>query len=221
MPVVERLVVGVRRARERRHHQGRGRRRRPRRRRDDRQRRVGRRRRPGDARCRRRPRRRATWRCTGGASRARCNTTCATTTSCARSRTTSSSDATPRTTRASLPDALCVDPGIGFGKLTEHNLALLAHLDAIARDVGVPVLVGASRKTFLGHLLADARGAPDPVAPTERDDGTLATTMWAIDHGAVRRARARRAPVGRRGAPLGRDARPRRPSSGMNRMVRA
>ncbi|MFI5046795.1 MAG: dihydropteroate synthase [Acidimicrobiia bacterium] len=82
------------------------------------------------------------------------------------------------------PGALCADPGIGFGKLTEHNLALLAQLDLIARDVGVPLLIGASRKTFLGQLLADARGAPAVVAPVARDDATLATTMWAIDHGA-------------------------------------
>jgi dihydropteroate synthase len=82
------------------------------------------------------------------------------------------------------PGAVCVDPGIGFGKLVDHNLELLAHLDAIVSAVDVPVLVGASRKTFLGRVLADARGTMDPVAPGARDDATLAVTMWAIDRGA-------------------------------------
>ena len=80
--------------------------------------------------------------------------------------------------------SICVDPGIGFAKLPEHNLALLADLDTVARAVDAPLVVGASRKTFLGHVLADARGLVDPLPPMARDDGTLATTMWAIDHGA-------------------------------------
>jgi dihydropteroate synthase len=80
-------------------------------------------------------------------------------------------------------DALCVDPGIGFGKLVAHNLALLARLPELATRVGVPVLVGPSRKAFLGAVLAAASGGdvPDPVA---RDDATLATAVWAMDHGA-------------------------------------
>lgn len=85
------------------------------------------------------------------------------------------------------PDAICVDPGIGFGKLAHHNLALLAHLADVARRVDAPVLVGASRKAFLGVVLADARAdaSGDPVPPTARDDATLATVMWSIDHGAA------------------------------------
>jgi len=75
-------------------------------------------------------------------------------------------------------DAICVDPGIGFGKHLSHNLALLAHLRAIVDAVEVPVMVGASRKSFLGTLA----GGADVDA---RDDATLATTMWAIDHGAT------------------------------------
>jgi dihydropteroate synthase len=85
------------------------------------------------------------------------------------------------------PDAICVDPGIGFGKLAEHNLALLAHLGAVVEGVGAPVLVGASRKSFLGALLARARddaSSPDTVTPSDRDDATLATVMWSIDQGA-------------------------------------
>jgi dihydropteroate synthase len=58
---------------------------------------------------------------------------------------------------------VCLDPGIGFGKTVEHNLALLRRLDVIA-SLGRPVVVGASRKRFLGRLLGDAaatRGSRD------------------------------------------------------------
>jgi dihydropteroate synthase len=70
-----------------------------------------------------------------------------------------------------------VDPGIGFGKTMAHNLTLLAALPELARAVGAPVLIGTSRKTFIGRVL----GLDDPAA---RDDGTLATTVWALDRGA-------------------------------------
>lgn len=79
-------------------------------------------------------------------------------------------------------DALCVDPGIGFAKLAPHNLELLARLDELTARVGVPVLVGASRKAFLGAVIEHATGRR--VEPAERDDATLATVMWSIDHGA-------------------------------------
>ena len=82
------------------------------------------------------------------------------------------------------PASLCVDPGIGFAKLTRHNLELLARLDTIVDFLDVPVMLGASRKSSLGALLADARGLDaGAVAPEARDDATLAATMWAIDHG--------------------------------------
>jgi dihydropteroate synthase len=74
-------------------------------------------------------------------------------------------------------DALMVDPGIGFGKTAAHNLALLARLSELVAAVGVPVVVGASRKTFLGTITGEAR-------PAERDDATLATTVWSFTHGA-------------------------------------
>jgi dihydropteroate synthase len=80
-------------------------------------------------------------------------------------------------------DALCVDPGIGFGKLAAHNLALLAGLPELVARVGVPVLVGPSRKAFLGALLAAASGGDVPPPPA-RDDATLAAAVWALDHGA-------------------------------------
>jgi dihydropteroate synthase len=78
--------------------------------------------------------------------------------------------------------ALTADPGIGFGKTTAHNLTLLARLDELAARVDVPLVVGPSRKRFLGALLADvARGEP---APDQRDVGTLATVVWALERGA-------------------------------------
>jgi dihydropteroate synthase len=60
-------------------------------------------------------------------------------------------------------DHICLDPGIGFGKTVEHNLALLARLDELVA-LGRPVLVGASRKRFLGRILGDANALTGPVA---------------------------------------------------------
>jgi dihydropteroate synthase len=73
-------------------------------------------------------------------------------------------------------DALCIDPGIGFGKTSAHNLTLLARLRELVARVDVPVLVGSSRKTFIARIVGDD--------PTARDDGTLATVVWALDQGA-------------------------------------
>jgi dihydropteroate synthase len=56
-------------------------------------------------------------------------------------------------------ERIVLDPGLGFAKRARHNWELLAGLDRIA-DLGHPVLVGASRKSFLGELLVDADGAP-------------------------------------------------------------
>jgi dihydropteroate synthase len=78
--------------------------------------------------------------------------------------------------RAAGVDDIVVDPGIGFGKTTEHNLALLAALDRLC-DIGRPVLVGVSRKRFIGEL---AGGAP----PTERLGGTIAAGLAAVARGA-------------------------------------
>ena len=82
-------------------------------------------------------------------------------------------------------DAILADPGIGFAKTAEHNLALLAALPELAARVEVPLLVGASRKSFLGRMLGDA-----PV--DARDEATLATTVWCFDARRRGRARARR-----------------------------
>jgi dihydropteroate synthase len=78
------------------------------------------------------------------------------------------------------PDQVVLDPGLGFAKTAEHNWALLAHLDALL-DLGRPLLVGASRKSFLGSLLA-AGDQPRPVL--DRDDATAALTVIAAAAGA-------------------------------------
>lgn len=68
---------------------------------------------------------------------------------------------------------LVIDPGLGFAKTASHNWALLAGLPSIL-EIGLPVLVAASRKSFLGTLLADRDGAPRPVG--DREDATTAIT---------------------------------------------
>jgi dihydropteroate synthase len=60
-------------------------------------------------------------------------------------------------------DRICVDPGFGFGKTVEHNVELLRRLDEIAA-LGRPVVVGVSRKRFLGRLLGDADATTGPLA---------------------------------------------------------
>jgi len=79
------------------------------------------------------------------------------------------------------PDALVLDPGLGFAKRAEHNWALLRHLDAL-RDLGFPVLVGASRKRFLGTLLADKDGVPR--SPDGREEATAAVSALVASAGA-------------------------------------
>lgn len=69
-----------------------------------------------------------------------------------------------------------VDPGIGFGKTYDQNLLLLARLDTLGR-LGRPLVVGASRKSFIGHLT----GEP----PDRRVPGSLAAAAWAATHGAA------------------------------------
>jgi dihydropteroate synthase len=86
---------------------------------------------------------------------------------------------------AGIPEgAIAADPGIGFGKTVEHNLRLLAGLPAIAERVGVPVMVGASRKTFVGKVLARAGAASGDLPVDQREEGTLATVVWAVERGA-------------------------------------
>ncbi|MGV1007620.1 MAG: dihydropteroate synthase [Dermatophilaceae bacterium] len=74
------------------------------------------------------------------------------------------------------PERIVLDPGLGFAKTAEHNWTLLAHLDALGR-LGHPVLIGASRKAFLGRLGRSEHEAPAP--PADRDDATVATSVVA------------------------------------------
>lgn len=79
------------------------------------------------------------------------------------------------------PEQLLLDPGLGFAKNAAHNWALLAHLDALVAT-GIPVLIGSSRKSFLGSLLAEADGRPRPTAG--REDATTALTTFSALSGA-------------------------------------
>jgi dihydropteroate synthase len=74
------------------------------------------------------------------------------------------------------PANVLIDPGIGFGKTFEHNLELLAQCDELTRIA--PVVIGASRKGFIGHLTGQAGGAP-------RMAGSLATVAAAHRGGAA------------------------------------
>jgi dihydropteroate synthase len=79
------------------------------------------------------------------------------------------------------PARLIIDPGLGFAKTAEHNWALLRALPEFV-DTGIPVLVGASRKRFLGALLADSNG--EARAPDGRETATAAISLLAGLHGA-------------------------------------
>ncbi len=70
---------------------------------------------------------------------------------------------------------LVIDPGIGFGKTLEHNLALLAHLDHFA-GLGVPLLLGASRKRFIGALSGEEEA-------TKRAPGSIAAALFGVAQG--------------------------------------
>ena len=76
-----------------------------------------------------------------------------------------------------------VDPGLCFGKTDVHNLALLANLDRIV-DLGWPVMVGTSKKSMLGRLLAASDGVDEPVPASDRLAGSIATEVWAMHAGA-------------------------------------
>lgn len=78
-------------------------------------------------------------------------------------------------------EQVVLDPGLGFAKTGESNWPLLANLPQLVAD-GFPVLVGASRKRFLGHLLAGPDGTP--AAPADRDDATAAVSALAAASGA-------------------------------------
>ncbi|MGD7788773.1 dihydropteroate synthase [Propionibacteriaceae bacterium Y1700] len=86
-------------------------------------------------------------------------------------------------------DRLILDPGFGFAKTAEHNWELIGSIDSI-QQLGLPVLLGVSRKAFLGALLADENG---PRPPVGRDAATTAFSvtagilgLWAVRTHAVR-----------------------------------
>ncbi|MFF4248254.1 dihydropteroate synthase [Streptomyces sp. NPDC001822] len=88
------------------------------------------------------------------------------------------------------PERLVIDPGLGFAKNAAQDLTLVAHLDRL-HDLGRPLLVAASRKRFLGHVLAGEGGTPPPAR--ERDAATAAVSAlsagagaWAVRVHAVR-----------------------------------
>jgi dihydropteroate synthase len=78
-------------------------------------------------------------------------------------------------------DRIILDPGLGFAKLPAHNWRLSARLPELV-SLGFPVLFGASRKSYLGTLLAGPDGTPRPVG--QREAATIATSLLAIQAGA-------------------------------------
>ena len=98
-----------------------------------------------------------------------------------------------RARRRSRRNKLIIDPGLGFAKTGEHNWQLLQRLEEF-EVLGRPMLVGVSRKTFLGRLLAAADGSPRPAK--QRDDATTALTavlamqeVWGVRVHSVRASR--------------------------------
>jgi dihydropteroate synthase len=80
-------------------------------------------------------------------------------------------------------ESIAIDPGIGFGKTQEQNLELIARLEQLAAAFpDLPLLIGTSRKSFIGRLLADEAGTPAPAE--DRLHGTMATIAAAVLHGA-------------------------------------
>jgi dihydropteroate synthase len=80
-------------------------------------------------------------------------------------------------------ERIMLDPGIGFGKTVAHNLELLDRLDELT-VLGRPLVIGTSRKGFLGRIQADAAGEAEPVESARRLPGTIATNVLALERGA-------------------------------------
>ena len=128
-----------------------------------------------------------------GRARARCRTTRATTTWCAEVAAFLAERVEAAKAAGIADEAICVDPGIGFGKTGEHNLSLLRHLDAIVA-VGPPVVVGVSRKRFLGSIIGDADRDPGRRHGGRERRGGAAR---GVDGAGARRARDARGAGGR------------------------
>jgi dihydropteroate synthase len=80
-------------------------------------------------------------------------------------------------------ERIVLDPGIGFGKSELHNLELLSRLGELCQ-LGRPILIGTSRKQFLGRIQARAAGEAEPVDAADRLPGTLASNVLALERGA-------------------------------------
>jgi dihydropteroate synthase len=78
---------------------------------------------------------------------------------------------------------IVIDPGIGFGKTEEHNLELLRRLGEL-RELGRPIMIGTSRKLFLGRIQARAAGSVEPPDVAHRLGGTVASNVLAYERGA-------------------------------------
>ncbi len=85
--------------------------------------------------------------------------------------------------RGVKPESIVIDPGIGFGKSQEQNLELIGKLHSlVAAFTDIPILVGTSRKSFIGRVLANESGTPAPA--DERLHGTMASVVTAVINGA-------------------------------------
>jgi dihydropteroate synthase len=80
-------------------------------------------------------------------------------------------------------ERILLDPGIGFGKTEAHNLELLRRLGELL-TLGAPIVIGTSRKGFLGRIIARATGRPEPVDAADRLSGTVASNVLAYERGA-------------------------------------
>jgi dihydropteroate synthase len=80
-------------------------------------------------------------------------------------------------------ERIMLDPGIGFGKTEAHNLELLRRLPELL-TLGAPIVIGTSRKGFLGRIIARAAGRTEPVGVADRLAGTVASNVLAYERGA-------------------------------------
>jgi dihydropteroate synthase len=80
-------------------------------------------------------------------------------------------------------ERIMLDPGIGFGKTEQHNLELLRRLDELVA-LGPPIVIGTSRKGFLGRIADRETARAEPAAAAERLAGTIATNVLALERGA-------------------------------------
>ncbi len=80
-------------------------------------------------------------------------------------------------------ERIMLDPGIGFGKTVAQNLELLDRLDELT-ELGRPIVIGTSRKSFLGRIVAEAAGLAEPPDAQHRLGGTIATNVLALERGA-------------------------------------